>query len=294
MKVKIKAPAKINLTLEVLNKRNDGYHVIKSLMQTISLYDEVTVEVEENICGIKIICNDPNVPTDESNIVYKAVVKFCEFTNTKLPDLTIDIDKNIPVEAGLAGGSADAAAVIVALNKLFDKGLDADALCDIGEEVGADVPFCILGGSMIAEGVGNILTPLPHMPECYIAVVKPHSSISTKYAYELVDEGKPSFRDDYTDKVAEAICDNDLDAIANNLYNQFETVTDLPEVDKIKSIIKNYRAKGSLMSGSGSAVFGLFDNKGDADDALDELNNSFDKTYLCKPVNYGCYNEEEQ
>lgn len=288
MKVKIKAPAKINLTLEILNKRNDGYHVIKSLMQTISLYDEIVVERDDSN-SINITCDNPNVPLNQDNLVYKAVIEFCKFTNIANTGISIDIEKNIPLEAGLAGGSTDAAATIVAMNRLFNTNLDIDDLCDIGEEVGADVPFCIVGGTIIAEGIGNILTPVPNMPETFIVLAKPHQSVSTKCAYDLVDTCKPSWRNNYTDEAAEAICDSDISALAAQLYNRFEDVTDIDEINTIKSIMKKYNVEGTLMTGSGSTVFGLFKNKNDADDAIDELEEQVENIYLCKPVNHGCF-----
>lgn len=287
MKVKINAPAKINLTLEVLDKRNDGYHIIRSLMQSVSLCDEVTVESSDSK-DIVITCDDPKIPTDKNNTAFKAAEAFFKFTQIENPGICVDIKKNIPAQAGLAGGSTDAAAVIVALNKMFNQNLNEDILCDIGEKVGADVPFCIVGGTMVAEGIGNILTPVPNLPDCFIVLVKPKADISTGEAYQMVDECEPTWRDSYTEDAAEAVCDKNLGDLAANLYNRFEDVVKMEAIGDIKGILLRNSALGTLMTGSGPTVYGIFENKGNAEDAVDELEKKYDRVYICKPTDRGC------
>ena len=174
MKVNVDAPAKINLFLDIRGKRSDGYHIVSMVMQSISLCDEITVSRTDD-GDIKIVCSDENIPLDETNTVYKAVELFFKETEKrKIRALRLRLRKNIPTEAGLGGGSTDAAAVLHALNKLYDTELSRKELAEIGAEIGADVPFCVYGGTMSASGIGTILSPLPDLPECYLVIVKPN------------------------------------------------------------------------------------------------------------------------
>ena len=184
MRTTVRAAAKINLFLDITGKRSDGYHIVNMVMQSVSLYDEVTVTIEKGDGEINVSCTDESIPCDETNTAYQAVKAFFEYAQIKPKNVWVKIKKRIPSQAGMAGGSTDASAVLVALNEMLDTGFSQDELAEIAEHIGADVPFCIYGGTMTASGIGTILTPLPEMPECYIVVVKPDIKISTKEAYE--------------------------------------------------------------------------------------------------------------
>lgn len=291
MKVTVNAPAKINLSLDILGKRNDNYHLVKMVMQAINLFDTVTVWKEKNN-EIKLYCTNDKVPCDEKNTAYKAVLRFFEFVNEKgfnieNTGVSIKIKKEIPIEAGLAGGSTDAAAVILALNDLFDTKFTMDELVLIGSEIGADVPFCFYGGTMVATGIGTILTPLPDIPSCYIVLVNPNITVSTKFAYQKADS-VDLFESPNTERVISGICDSNIPYISKNLFNRFEEILNIDEVNNIKEIFNQCGALGSCMSGSGPTVFGIFQDKATADGCIKILENEYDKVYLCKPIEYGC------
>jgi 4-diphosphocytidyl-2-C-methyl-D-erythritol kinase len=289
MRVTVNAPAKINLTLEILGKRDDGYHLVKMLMQSVSLSD--TVQVWENgEANISVICGG-DVPQMQDNIAYKAVEAFFQYVNLPPTGVSVKIKKEIPVSAGLAGGSADAAAVLVALNRLTEKELPLEELCEIGAKVGADVPFCILGGTMTAEGTGTILTPVPDLPDCTIILCKPPIAVSTKEAYALTD-AHHLWGADRTDRCVEAVCTGEITQVAAALYNEFEGVLRLPAIDSIKATMIRFGALGSCMSGSGPTVFGIFEDKSQAEDCLHELRLTYDEVFLAHPVYEGCRVEE--
>ena len=290
MRVTVQAPAKLNLTLDIMGRRNDGYHLVKMVLQSINLFD--TVAVSDTGDGkISLSCNEDFVPLDETNTAYRAAREFFKETGLTNPGLRIKIKKRIPAQAGLAGGSADGAAVLVALNQMMDTGLSKQELCDIGAKVGADVPFCVLGGTMAASGIGTILTPLPDLPECFFVVVKPPVSVSTKEAYALTDR-RETFSQPRTNLAAEAICNADLKALAREMYNEFEKVLKLSEIMEIKELLTGNGALGACMSGSGSAVFGLFDDEGAARGCAKILEASFDEVFICEPVFEGCVIDE--
>lgn len=282
MRVNIDAPAKINLFLDIRGKRNDGYHIVSMILQSVSLYDEISVSDTDD-SEISISCSDEGVPLGEDNTVYKAAKLFFDETKIENKGVEIKIKKNIPMEAGLAGGSTDAAAVLLAMNEIFDTELSKKELADIGADVGADVPFCVYGGTMTAGGIGTILSPLPDLPECYFVIVKPKVGVSTKEAYEKSDS--PEFEAiKGMDKITEAICEANIKSIAKNLYNKFEVVTDLPEVEAIKSFMLQCGALGAAMTGSGSAVFGIFDNNNERDDCARKLEEQYDTVFTAEPV----------
>ena len=290
MKVTVNAPAKINLSLDILGKRNDGYHLVKMLMQSVDLNDTVTVwDTGEE--GINLSCNIESLPDGKENIAHRAAHAFFAYAKLKNPGIAIKIKKRIPVAAGLAGGSADAAAVLVALNQLMDTGLSEEDLCDIGEEIGADIPFSIVGGTMVASGIGTILTPVPDLPECYFVIAKPPLEVSTKEAYTLADErdrwGRP-----HTDEAVEAVCEGRLEAIGQALYNDFEEILPLEDVRYIKQMMKDCGALGACMSGSGPSVFGLFAEKGEAEDCADTLRDRYGEVFVCSPTDHGCTIED--
>lgn len=250
--------AKINLTLDVLGKRDNGYHDVEMIMQTVSLFDLILVDKHEGEISVKT--NLYYLPNNDKNIAYKAASAFFEYTNVK-GSAKIMIHKNIPVAAGLAGGSGNAAAVLCALDKLYNTKLSVEQLCEIGATLGADVPYCIMGDTMLASGIGEILTPLPKMPKCYILMVKPPISISTASIYEAIDSASVIKHPD-TNAMINAIECKNLPEIANQLCNVMENVTAKkhPVIGGIKQKLIMNGALGAVMSGSGPTVFGIFDD----------------------------------
>ncbi len=290
MKVTVLAPAKINLSLDIVKKRPDGYHDVAMVMQAVSLYDTVTVsdEVDDSFDGdILVTCDKEGIPTDGSNIVCKAAVAFFKYCDIAPKKISIDIKKNIPSQAGLAGGSADGAAVIVALNRIFDQKLTAEQMCEIGEKVGADVPFCIVGGTQLATGTGTTMSKLPHLTKCDILICKPDVNVSTAKAYELSDS-KPPKGFLVTDEVVKFVCKRNLRGVAQCLYNEFEAVMQIPEITAIKGAMLKSKALGACMSGSGSAVFGIFLNEKKASKCKETMSANYCELHLCKPIAYGC------
>ena len=286
MKVKVNAPAKINLTLEVVGKRPDGYHDIASVMQTVDLYDVVTVS--DNDSGrVTISCDYEGVPCDDSNICAKAAYRFFEYNKMDVRGVHIDIKKTIPTQAGLAGGSADGAAVILALNSLFGTMLKPAEMTAIGERVGADVPFCIKGGTRLCTGIGTTMKKLPNFNARYIVISKPDAvSVSTAEAYKRVDALKP--HPSYTDEMVKALYSRDMFMISSTLFNDFELALQIPEVNEIKKTMLKNKAEGAGMSGSGSAVFAVFLSKRHAEKCVEALKSAYPKTFLCKPIKIGC------
>lgn len=286
--VKRKAYAKINLSLDVLGKYPNGYHEVKMVMQNIDLYDELNFEafvcegVASNEDRIKIVgenCEDLSLGTD--NLIFKAADKLAGMFPVG-QGVRITLKKNIPMAAGMAGGSTDAAATFLGLNELFDIGLSTDALCDMGAKIGADIPYCIMGGTMLAEGIGEKLTRLPDAPELTLVVAKPEMGVSTKYVYEHLDAyDNPPHPD--VDGMIDAINNKDNHAIAEKLGNILETVTvpACPEVAQIKEILKQQGADGVLMSGSGPTVFSIFFDEDKAVKAADRLRNDSPAKFVC-------------
>ncbi len=286
MHLTVLAPAKLNLFLEILGKRNDNYHIINSIMQTVSLFDEVTVRNEYDR-KISVSCTDNSIPCDSSNTAYKAAEIFFADTGIENTGIEIKIKKRIPSQAGMAGGSSDAAAVLVALNEIFHADKSIDELADMAEQVGADVPFCLYGGTMNASGIGTILSPLPDLPECYFLVVKPNINVSTKIAYEKADSlGYDDCED--VENIAEAICNGSLKSIGKHIYNKFEAVMAIEQIESIKRSMLDNGAVGAAMTGSGSAVFGLFENKDDAENCFKILEQTLEEIYILTPTTDGC------
>ena len=287
MKVVLKASAKINLLLDILGQRDDGYHLVQMILQSVDLQDIITITSTGNQGELKVVCNgNDNVPQDETNTAYKAAKCFFEETGTENTGVSIKIKKKIPVSAGLAGGSADAAAVIAGLNELFHCGLNDKKLADIGELIGADVPFCLQGGTMLAEGIGTILSPLPDMPDCAVLLCKPEAGVFTAEAYKDFDNLSSCTHPDFED-VSDAICIRSLDDIGKNIANVFEQSIKLPEIAAIKQIMYSFGAVGACMSGSGPTVFGLFKNHGDADRCCSELREHYPFAVVCEPCSNG-------
>ena len=258
--LELKALAKVNLGLDVLGVRENGYHDVRMVMQTIYLYDNVTIRKTEEP-GIQLKTNLFYLPIDEKNIAYKAAkLLMDEFEIVSGVEITLD--KHIPVAAGMAGGSSNAAAVLVGMNRLFQLGLEEQELMERGVQLGADVPYCIMRGTVLAEGIGEILTPLPPLPKCYILVAKPGISVSTKMVYEKLDSHKIEEHPDI-DGILAGLEDDDLRKIANSMGNVLERVTieEYPIIEEIKDVMKNSGALNAMMSGSGPTVFGIYDDK---------------------------------
>ena len=274
------AHAKINLTLDVTGKLPNGYHTVRMVMQTVELHDDVTV-TKTDTGRITLSCDRPYVPTDGHNLAIRAAEQFFTATGTACVGLHIDLVKRIPVAAGLAGGSTNAAAVLHALNELYQTGCTLDELCEIGVKLGADVPYCVRGGSMLAEGIGEQLTPLPAMPPCWAVLCKPAFSVSTAEVYAQMNGGNLSMRPD-TAGMIKALETGDYAGICHRLYNVMETVTARrhAEIGQIKDILLSCGADGAVMSGSGPTTFGLFCDAGKAQRAYETLKQTFHETHL--------------
>lgn len=286
MKVKVKAYAKINLLLDIVATRTDGYHDLFMIMQSVGVYDTITVKKTKGK-KINITCNIDDIPLDEKNIAHKAAVAFFNANGIKNTGISIDIVKRIPHAAGLAGGSADGAGVIVALNEIYNTGLDKSQLCDIGVKVGADVPFCITGGTLLAQGIGDVLNKVKPLRRCYILLAKPDFGVNTGIAYKSFDcFGKVHTPDKLG--MLYAMQSRDLKQICEKMENVFEQFIEVPNRIDMKQIMRQNNAIGTCMSGSGPTVFGIFENKEDAQKAADELKQYAKDICICTPVNTGC------
>lgn len=276
--------AKLNLTLDVLGKREDGYHDLQSVMQTISIRDDVEIDIGTGKPW-KLLCTDESIPTDERNLAWKAAKVFCD-TLKKDPDgLEIRITKRIPSGAGMAGGSADAAAVLRALNRHFGNPLSIFALAELGALVGSDVPFCTVCGTAMVEGRGEKLRKLPDMPDCIFVVVKPEFSVSTPELYKKIDECTIANRPN-NQLMESAILSGDLLKVCHNLCNVFDPIVtqDHLELNYIKSLFHNYGAAGYQMTGSGSAVFAIVSEFEVAAVICNMLKENYPQVYIAKPV----------
>ena len=276
--------AKLNLTLDVLGKRPDGYHDIKSVMQGITLRDDVEID----ICTgkpWKLLCDKEDIPTDERNLAWKAAKLFFD-TIGKDPDgIEIRITKRIPSQAGLGGGSADAAAVLRALNRHYDAPFSLPALAELGGSIGSDIPFCVLCGTAMAEGRGELLRPLPAMPDCVFVVCKPDFSVSTPELYRVIDEKAIAKHPDHS-AMERALLAGDLGGVAENLCNVFDPIVteDHLELNYIKSIFNSYGAVGYQMTGSGSAVFAIVESFEYAAVICNMLQANYPNVYIAKPI----------
>lgn len=256
----LKARGKINLTLDVIGKRDNGYHDLRMIMQTINLYDTIFIR-KTRVPGIRLSANYAWLPTNEKNIAYRAAQLFFEEANIE-DGVALEITKRIPVSAGLAGGSTDAAATLIGLNRLFKTRFSREKLMEMGLQLGADVPFCILRGTALAEGIGEKLTPLPNMPYTHVVLVKPPISVSTALVYQNLDintiQNHPN-----TEAAIQALKEGNRYQIAKNMVNVLEQVTTKmhPIIQDYKDDLIRHKAIGAMMSGSGSTVFGLFEDK---------------------------------
>ena len=276
--------AKLNLTLDVLGKRPDGYHDIKSVMQAISLRDDIEIDIGTGKPW-KLLCDKENIPTDESNLAWKAAKLFFDTTGKDPDGIEIRITKRIPAQAGLGGGSADAAAVLRALNRHYDAPFSLPALAELGGQIGSDIPFCVLCGTAMAEGRGEKLRPLPNVPDCIFVVCKPDFSVSTPALYAKIDEKAIAQRPDHR-AMESALLAGDLGAVAQNLCNVFDPIVteDHLELNYIKSIFNSYGAVGYQMTGSGSAVYCIVDNFEYAAVICSMLRENYPQVFIAKPI----------
>lgn len=286
MEIKVKAFAKINLMLDIVNKRTDGYHDLFMIMQSIGIYDTITVSQTKSK-KITLSCNIDDIPLDESNIAYKTADAFFKSTGIKNSGINIDIIKRIPHAAGMAGGSADGAGVLVALNQLFEAGLTDDELCAIGVKIGADVPFCIKGGTLLAQGIGDVLNKVKPLRKCYILIAKPDCSVNTAYAYRQFDECGKTHTPDKLGMLY-AMQSRDLKEICSKMENVFEQFIAVDNKVEIKDVMRSNGAVGVCMSGSGPTVFGIFDDKALAEKAACELEFLAKDIIITTPVSKGC------
>lgn len=281
----IPAYAKINLTLDVLGKRPDGYHDLSMVMQSVSLADQVIIR-ETGEEGFTLKTDLGFLPGADKNIAGVAARAFARHTGVDLSGLEIELQKHIPVCAGTAGGSSDGAAVLRGLNRWFSCGLSLRHLAEIGEEVGSDVPYCVLGCTALAEGRGEKLTCLPALPDCHIVLCKPGFSVSTPELFRRIDELKLRFHPD-TAGVLAALEEGDLAGVSRRMFNVFEEALPAQRravVEEIKSTLLSRGALGACMSGTGPTVFGIFDNAESARSVVDELKQSYAETFLTKNV----------
>ena len=276
--------AKLNLTLDVLDKREDGYHDIKSIMQTVSIRDDIEIDVGTGLPW-SLSCDQEGIPTDSRNLAWRAAEVFFEATGKDPDGIAIRITKRIPMEAGMAGGSADAAAVLRALNRHYGAPFSILALAELGASIGSDVPFCVLCGTAMAEGRGERLRKLPDMPDCFIVVCKPDFSSSTPALYRKIDETVIGKRPDHQ-AMESALIAGDLGKVAANLYNVFDPLVtgEHLEINYIKSIFNSYGSVGQQMTGSGSAVFAIVESFEYAAVICNMLKENYPQVYICKPV----------
>ncbi|MDZ5253161.1 4-(cytidine 5'-diphospho)-2-C-methyl-D-erythritol kinase [Clostridium sp. LIBA-8841] len=272
--MKMKAYAKVNIALDAIGKREDNYHLLRMIMQTVDLYDVIDIE-KSNDSSISISCNKHYVPTDERNLAYKAAVLFRENFNIK-GGVKISIKKNIPVAAGMAGGSTNAAAVLVMMNKLFKVNASLEELKELGLKIGADVPYCIEGGTALCEGIGEVITPLKPFENKILVVLKPNFGVSTKEVYTNLDINKIR-KHVNIEELIEAMENDDLNYVAKNMKNVLENVT-LKKHSVLKTIKEDMRrsgALGAMMSGSGPTVFAFFDDMLTAQKSFEFLKNKY-------------------
>lgn len=285
--IQLKSRAKINLSIDVLGKREDGYHIVEMIMQTIDLFDVIEISVIEKD-EIIIKSNSSTIPLNEDNIVYKAAKLIKNKYNIN-EGIEIYIKKNIPVAAGMAGGSSNAAAVLVGLNKLYNLNLSEEKLRELGLSLGADVPFCISGGACLAENIGENLTEIKGLNEdVFILVCKPNIFVSTKEVYEEIDSKEIKNRPD-NNQLIKLLIDNKMKLVAQNMYNVLEEVTKnkYPIIGEIETIMLENGAMGSMMSGSGPTVFGLYENIEDAERSKSILTEKHREVYIVKSYNKG-------
>ena len=286
MKITRKAYAKINLGLDVTGKRADGYHIVRMIMQNVDLFD--TLDFEDNETGeIVLTASSPKIPTDDSNLICKVAKQLQDKFNVK-KGANINLVKRIPVAAGMAGGSTDGAAAYIALNELWNLGLSKEELCKLAVNLGADIPYCIMGGTMLAEGIGEELTKVSDLPRCYIVIAKPAIDVSTGWVYKELDSKEIVDHPDI-DGIKRAIEKGDIHEMCDLIGNVLEPVTagKYDEIGKIENILEDNGAIRAFMTGSGPTVFAIFDDKNKAEAALKEVEKSrlAPELFLSGPIN---------
>ena len=278
------AYAKVNLTLDVLGKREDGYHDLKSVMQTLSIRDDIEIDVGTGKPWV-LKCDKEGIPCDERNLAWKAAKVYCDALHYDPDGLEIRITKRIPSQAGMGGGSADAAAVLRALNRHYGDPLSIGALAELGATVGSDVPFCVVCGTCMCEGRGEKLRRLPDMPDCIFVVVKPEFSVSTPELFHKIDSVAISKRPDHV-AMESALLAGDLLKVSQNVFNVFDPVVtvDHPELNYIKSLFHQYGAVGYQMTGSGSAVYAIVSEFEIAAVICNMLKENYSDVFIGKPI----------
>ena len=288
--ITINAYAKLNLSLDIVGVREDNYHLLRTVMQSISIYDTLNI----TRCGDKIALSsdDDSLIVNEENSIFKAAEQFFDTVGIKDRGISVHVEKRIPSQAGLGGASADAAAMLIGLNKIYNTGLSIGELCDIGVAIGADVPFCIVGGTQLCEGIGEVITPVPKLSDCYIVVAKPQGGVSTPKAYAKFDSiygnsNASKKAEECTDDVVSALNIGILSQIGESLGNIFERLVDDKEVPLIRETMLSMGAVGASMSGSGTAVYGLFDvnEYESAMKCMEYLSSQYPFSVICKPLN---------
>lgn len=279
--IAVKAPAKLNLSLDILGLRHDGYHFMKMLMQTVDIFDDITIETGSG-GGITLDCDFPELDTGASNLAVRAAQAFCGATGFHREGMRIRLEKRIPLQAGLAGGSADAAGVLVGLNALLERPMASEELCMLGAQLGADVPFCIVGGTLLAEGIGEVLTPLPSLPSCAIVVAKPDTGVSTASAFTRYDAESWQRQRPDTDSLISAIVTGDLAQLAAEMRNVLEDPKDV-QTAGMKALMREQGALGAMLTGSGSAVFGIFESRRRAAKCQSVLAKELSFAAVCAP-----------
>lgn len=276
----VKAYAKINLGLDVLRRLENGYHELRMIMQTVGIFDTLTLEKTAEEGKIALSVDKEDLPCDEKNLAFRAAaLMFREYSLNG--GIKISLEKRIPMAAGMAGGSADAAAVLRGINILYDLNRDDEELKRLGKQLGADVPYCVVGGTCLAEGIGEKLTVLPELKGAHLLIAKPDFDVSTKFVYEHLDAGQIEVHPDI-DGQLKALYKGDLKAVAEKMGNVLQDVTIpyYPQVSEIKETMVRLGAYGAMMSGSGPSVFGLFESDDAAESAKEEMKKRFPGTAL--------------
>ena len=282
-KVTVIAPAKINLSLDILGVDERGYHLLDMIMQTVSLFERVTVSKKKK--DITLSSNARYIPTDSKNVAVKAAMLFFEYTGIQ-GGAHIHIKKTVPIKAGMAGGSADAAGVIVGLDKIYETNLTRQQMCEIGAKAGSDVPFMIMGGTKRVQGVGEIIKPCPPMPRCHLVICMPDKGVSTPAAFANYDTlGEKTLVE--TDKLVSAMEENDIYGVAKYMANDLEKAAASEYTQPIKEELIQQGAIGSVMTGSGAAVFGVFDDEDKAKAAVEYFRDRVRSVFNAKPVGFG-------
>ncbi len=275
---------KLNLTLDIVGRNDEGYHELETVMQSVSLFDSLDIQIN-NTGENKIICDKQGFACDSSNLIWKAIEAFERYTGLKTGGVTVNVDKRLPSMAGMAGGSADCAATLCALDTMFETNLKKKQLCEIGVTLGADVPFCIAGGTQLCRGVGEIMTPL-WLPRCAFVVIKPEVSISTPEAFRKYD-GLHKVPHCNTQAFISQLKIGNIDGMCKEMFNALEFAAQEKQIQQAKNDLFAVGALGSLMTGSGSAVFGVFDHPQKANDALEIIKKDYAQAWVCDPVTSG-------